>query len=160
MRYMKKLVSLLFVVLFVVSVIVFRSMVLKNQIMEEKLYLISSKYSESYSEMNSITVKKFEKKVQEKETFYVYVGSSDCPDCNDFEPLFLSSLTENQKEKIFYLNVNNVRSNIDEWSAFKENYKIFYVPTIAYFENGILKEKVEWTPEKGINLERALELCS
>ncbi|MBL1227830.1 thioredoxin family protein [Enterococcus sp. BWB1-3] len=144
----KKLSLIIGVFLMVIGIIAYsiNTQLKKN---DEELYQAKIAYPEIYDSINSLSFHSFETEVKDGELL-VYIGRPDCGDCNEFEPAFLSMVEErNLEQEISYLNVSKLRKDEGKWEDFKETYGVMYTPTIAYFKDGQLVSKVEWTPEKG-----------
>lgn len=140
-----------------VSVSTVKATVLKTKVKEQEkeLFEAGRSYPEIYDVINSVTYEGFKEKIANSENFYVYVGRPSCGDCSEFEPKFIQLLKEfNIEKEIVYLNVHGLKKNNQEWENFKESTSILYTPTIAKFENGKLADKFEWTPEKGISINK------
>lgn len=131
---------------------------LDNDKKDQQLVVEQSNYPEIYNTVDSITFDSFKEKLEKQEDFYVYVGRPTCGDCNDFEPEFIKLVEEkNISQQMFYLNVAKVKENKEEWEKFKLDYNIKYTPTLAKYSKGILTNKIEWTPENGISLQKVAE---
>lgn len=129
-----------------------------NDKKDKQLVIEQSNYPDIYNTVDSITFDSFKEKIEKQEDFYVYVGRPTCGDCNDFEPEFIKLVEEKKiTQEIFYLNVAKVRENEEEWGKFKVAYEIMYTPTLAKYSKGILTNKIEWTPENGISLQKVAE---
>jgi len=111
-------------------------------------------YPEIYDVINSITYDTFIDKINKKEDFIVYVGRPTCPDCTEFEPKLIEMIEKyGLSQKIYYLNVAEIRKDDAEWELFKEKYEIQYTPTIVKIENGKAESMVGWTPENGTDMD-------
>lgn len=120
---------------------------------DEKIAELEKSYPEIYDVLDSVTYKNFTQRINEGTDVYVYVGRPSCGDCKGFEPELINAIKEkNLQDQLIYLNVQSICKNEEEWEAFKKNYHIPYTPTIAMFQGGKLTNKVEWTPENGINI--------
>lgn len=120
---------------------------------DEKIAELEKSYPEIYDVLDSVTYENFLQRIQEGTDVYVYVGRPSCGDCQGFEPELINTIKKkNLQDQLVYLNVHSIRQNEEAWEAFKENYHIPYTPTIAIFQGGNLTNKVEWTPENGINI--------
>lgn len=116
----------------------------------------AASYPDIYNYLDSVTVDSFYSMIEDKEDFAVYVGRPSCSDCQTFEPGFIEFLEENPslQEEILYVNVSEVKEDEEAWAEFIEKSGgIQYTPTVALYEDGVLVDKVEWTPEKGITNE-------
>lgn len=126
----------------------------ENSAIETKLTEAKASYPNIYNYLNSITYNQFKTDVASGKEFYVYVGRPTCGDCNSFEPKFIELIQQYQlNNKVVYVNVAELKEDETNWELFKSTYDVQYTPTIAKFVNGKLQEKVEWTPEMGIDIE-------
>ncbi|MFD2307303.1 thioredoxin family protein [Enterococcus termitis] len=120
---------------------------------EEALIISKSNYPEVYDYIDALTVDSFEKRMNQQDSFYVYVGRPTCGDCNDFEPKLIKLIKDyDLHDQLQYLNVAKLRTQEKSWVNFKETYNLVYTPTLAKIEQGKLVSKVEWTPEAGISI--------
>ncbi|KKO53006.1 thioredoxin family protein [Paenibacillus sp. DMB20] len=74
------------------------------------------------------------KKVADKESFFVYFFASDCPSCKATTP----QLMPLAKDSGVYLHQYNLREYQD---GFRQ-YNIEFTPTLVFFENGVEKERI------------------
>lgn len=127
----------------------------ENTELQEKLEYT---YPDIYNYLNSITVDTFKSKIENNESFIIYLGRPTCSDCNLFEPSFIHFIKDSSyKQKILYLNVAQLQKDESSWEAFKHNYELKYTPTLAYYEDGKLSTKIEWTPEDGIKMSKVIQ---
>lgn len=127
--------------------------VFENIRKDKKIAELEKSYPEIYDVLDSVTYENFSQRIKEGTDVYVYIGRPSCGDCQGFEPELINTIKEkNLQDQLIYLNVHSIRENEEAWEAFKENYHIPYTPTIAMFQGGNLTNKVEWTPENGINM--------
>ena len=123
----------------------------KLDILERKVKSEAT-YPDIYNYLSSVTLKKFEEMVAQKESVVIYIGRPTCSDCNAFETEFIKILQKNKLENIVYLNVTKLRNSDRKWQIFQDTYDVQYTPTIVKFENGKNISKVEWSPQKGTDL--------
>lgn len=112
-------------------------------------------YPDIYNTINAISHTNFDEFLTAagNNEVVVYIGRPTCSDCNLFEPSLIDFINSNSlNNQISYLNTSEIREDDHAWSEFKSKYNIIYTPTIAIFQNNQLKEKIEWTPENGINI--------
>lgn len=74
------------------------------------------------------------KKIENKESFFVYFFASDCPSCQATTP----QLMPLAKESGAFLHQYNLR----EFQEGFRQYNIEYTPTLVFFENGVEKERL------------------
>jgi len=84
-------------------------------------------------QITEISFSEFKKKVDKKETFYVYFAQTTCGYCIQFEPT-LESVSKQKNIKIVKLNLN-LMSNEDR-AEFNKLVSIKSTPTVAYYEKG------------------------
>lgn len=107
-----------------------------------------------YEQLNTVAYKNLDDYISNNDS-YIYVGRPTCGDCALFEPAFLNFLEdENLLSSVVYFNVSKIYEDKREWSKFKNKYNIQYTPTIVKIQGGKINSKVEWTPEKGISINR------
>jgi predicted bacteriocin transport accessory protein len=137
------------------SILFYSRYCLKEVNNEQKKEIITLKqsYPQIYDYLPSKLPSKFQEEVKNGEEIIVYVGRSSCSDCLIFEPKFIEIIKrEHLENKIYYLNIAKIRKNEKEWNTFKNTFGIQYTPALARFKNGKLFSKIEWTPEKGADL--------
>ena len=98
-------------------------------------------------------------KLENKESFIVYVGYDDCQSCKEFKPI-LNQLIENYDITIYYLPTDDKQTE-DQLNEIQYNYfyRMYWTPTTYIVEDGevlALKEQlieyeelVEWLKEYG-----------
>ncbi|WP_054958019.1 thioredoxin family protein [Paenibacillus dakarensis] len=74
------------------------------------------------------------KKINNKDSFFVYFFASDCPSCQATTP----KLMPLAKESGAFLHQYNLR----EFQEGFRQYNIEYTPTLVFFENGVEKERL------------------
>lgn len=156
----KKIISLvgaMVVISTIVSVINVVNLKKERNILKDKVKHLEETYSSVYLEINSLTYNTFKNKVNNKEEFYVYFGRPNCSDCSEFDEDLIDILERyNAKDKLYYLNVREIRDNNVEWKNFKDNYDIKYTPSFAKFSNGKVENIIEWTKENGLSKESVI----
>ena len=98
-------------------------------------------------------------KLENKESFIVYVGYDDCQSCKEFKPI-LNQLIENYDITIYYLPTDDKQTE-DQLNEIQYNYfyRMYWTPTTYIVEDGEVlaikeqlieyKELVEWLKEYG-----------
>ena len=98
-------------------------------------------------------------KLENKESFIVYVGYDDCQSCKEFKPI-LNQLIENYDITIYYLPTDDKQTE-DQLNELQYNYfyRMYWTPTTYIVEDGEVlaikeqlieyEELVEWLKEYG-----------
>ena len=98
-------------------------------------------------------------KLENKESFIVYVGYDDCQSCKEFKPI-LNQLIENYDITIYYLPTDDKQTE-DQLTEIQYNYfyRMYWTPTTYIVEDGEVlaikeqlieyEELVEWLKEYG-----------
>ena len=98
-------------------------------------------------------------KLENKESFIVYVGYDDCQSCKEFKPI-LNQLIENYDITIYYLPTDDKQTE-DQLNEIQYNYfyRMSWTPTTYIVEDGEVlaikeqlieyEELVEWLKEYG-----------
>ncbi len=80
------------------------------------------------------TIDDIEKKVENNESFILYIGSSDCSNCASFTPK-LKNVVNKNKITVYYIDIYNI-SDEDYTRLFKiVNFQ--GTPTVAFIKNGM-----------------------
>lgn len=74
-------------------------------------------------------------KIDNKETFLLYVGYKNCPDCRNFLPVF-EKIRDKFDLEIFYSDGGQFSPELDE---FMKRYDVEYVPILATITEGEFK---------------------
>ena len=98
-------------------------------------------------------------KLENKESFIVYVGYDDCQSCKEFKPI-LNQLIQNYDITIYYLPTDDKQTE-DQLNEIQYNYfyRMYWTPTTYIVEDGEVlaikeqlieyEELVEWLKEYG-----------
>jgi len=84
---------------------------------------------------NIILPDELDRKIADKESFFVYYFSSTCPYCMETTPK-LNPIIDAQ-------GVDVAQFNLDVYQDGFDKYSIIYTPTLVYYENGVEKERIE-----------------
>lgn len=95
-------------------------------------------YYHSVNTFTTISLEDLNKKLNNNEAFYLYVGRATCPWCRKIAPI-LSQVAESNHLNIYYLDSEGTNNN-PELKKFRKKYNIKTVPAILVFSN---KEKYE-----------------
>ena len=111
-------------------------------------------YSVNYYYFDSLTVNSFKEKVASNEEFIVMLTQSNCTRCERMtEPFIRLTVEKGINDRIYHLNLIQLRANADTWEQFRETYGIKGPPTYARFAGGKLVSGVGWTEEESIEFE-------
>lgn len=139
--------KLVFIVLILISVCS-----CKNDVEEDKTY------PDIYDYLNSITLETFQTKIDNNETFIVYVGRPTCSDCEMLDTRLINdSKNDENIKKILYLNITSLYKYKNKWNDFKIIYGIDGTPAFISFVQGKVDNTYTWTEENGFNYELFIE---
>lgn len=85
------------------------------------------------SNIKEITLKEFKAKIENKETFALYVGNKNCSHCVSYRPI-LEKVLKDYDITIYHL--DNSKLSEDEYKEFKTYINISGTPTIAFITDG------------------------
>lgn len=88
------------------------------------------KYKEDIKDFNELTAKEALAKIDDNESFFLYLGRDSCPYCREFAP----SLDKKSKEKnitINYVDTEDAGTDLNIDSLI-ERYDVEFVPTLIY----------------------------
>jgi len=94
---------------------------------------------------NIILPAQFDKKVENKEDFFVYLFSSTCHYCQQTTPELMPLAKE--------MNIDLPQLNLLEFNSYQRKLNVNYTPTLAYFKDGVEVDRMEG----GIKAEGASE---
>lgn len=92
-------------------------------------------YEENSDRLTDVSKKDFEEKIKNKESFWVYVGRPNCPDCQKYYPNLVDYL-ENNNLTIEYFNTRVKTSKKAEMVEMLANLGVDEVPAIIEFKKG------------------------
>lgn len=92
----------------------------------------------------SLTMKEFQKKINSKEDFKIYLYKTSCPACQSFKPILDETLKE-EKTQVFAINME-IKENMD--TSFLKNQNIKQIPILIEYKNGKEIERLEGIQSK------------
>ncbi len=92
-----------------------------------------SKPTKSYIE---IGYSEYQKKLENKETFALYIGSATCKHCQDLKPTLEKVITDYDLE-MYYIDLSKLEGA--EYNAIWDTSNIGGTPTIVFITNGNIK---------------------
>ena len=105
-----------------------------------------------------ISDEQLEDKMNSNTDFVVYIGRSDCRDCEKFHPIVENFVSTNNNYGLYYFNAKALRDNslnsnattsdIDMYNNFKTKYDVQWFPSVYHIINGKIKTKYEYLDEK------------
>lgn len=90
----------------------------------------SSKKITTYEEIN---YEEFKQKIENKESFALFVGSHDCTHCDDYK-VTLNRLVSEYQIVVYYIDIANMKT--DEYSEFKTKINFSSTPTTVFIKDG------------------------
>lgn len=113
---------------------------------------MDNKYSPISNKLNTILPNELKKYLKSNESIIVYFGRPSCSDCNLFEKSFIKYIDQyNLSSKIYYVNVNTIHDNKNEWTAFKKQYGISGTPTFVKYKYDIEVNKLDFEEDNGFS---------
>jgi len=85
------------------------------------------------SKIIEISFDEFITKIENKESFAIYIGNDDCTHCISYMPTLIEVLNEHD---ITIYKIDNNKLSEKEYKIFEEHINISGTPTIAFIENG------------------------
>lgn len=89
-------------------------------------------YLDLVEDFEEVNIENTTKKIEDNESFYLYVGRATCPYCRIFVPK-LHSAAENNLSVINYLDVENTAQDA-ELESFLSTINLQYVPSLISFD--------------------------
>lgn len=91
---------------------------------------------EDSKQLDKITLAEFQKKLENKDNGFVYIGRPTCPDCQAFQPT-LDAVLKDKDMRLDYFDTDAARKEKEEQTKqFLQDMKVKTVPVIFYIENG------------------------
>ncbi len=95
----------------------------------------SGEYEEPSTLLTAISKEEFETKVNNDETFWVYVGRPNCPDCQKYYTQLVEYL-ENNSLEILYFNTRVKVAEKADMTKYLNNLGIDEIPAVLNINNG------------------------
>lgn len=86
------------------------------------------------SYLREITYKEYAEKIDNKDSFILYIKQNNCQHCLNFTPVLENVLT-NYKVTAYYLNLTNLSES--DYNSLKQDLSFSGTPTVMFFESGI-----------------------
>ncbi|WP_090172139.1 thioredoxin family protein [Eubacterium oxidoreducens] len=107
---------------------------------EFKGYTVGAAKQEDYIEsewFDGVSLREVEDVLTNADDVVVYIGREDCQDCFEFENEITTVLERDSVElTTYYTNLDQEKSNNDEYQSFLEAYGINSVPFVIWAKNG------------------------
>lgn len=87
---------------------------------------------------NEITYTEYQEKLNNKETFILYIHQTGCTACKNFAPKFKKVINENNIT-VYALNLSNLTK--DEQTEFYNNISIIGTPTVIFYTDGLEEDE-------------------
>ena len=151
-----KIIAIIFLIIFGVTLFFLlkdkENDALKFKVEYEKLNANEGTVKLDIPEDNPIiylnTYKELNKKIQNKDSFILYLGFPNCPWCRNIVPVLFDAVKENNIDKIYYINPRVLKEeNADDFDSLfnllydylladEEGNKGLYVPDVYFFKDG------------------------
>ncbi len=109
-----------------------------------------TKPTKSYTE---IGYSEYQKKLENKETFVLYIGSATCSHCQDLKPVLEKVITDYDLE-IYYIDLSTLEAK--EYNAVWDDANLGGTPTIVFVANGNIKlfPRIEGAVSESVLIDR------
>lgn len=87
----------------------------------------------SSSGIKEISFDEFKDKINNKDTFILYIGNKNCHNCTSYEPVLKKVLND---YNITVYKLDNSKLSYDEFKEFSKYFSIQGTPTILFVNNG------------------------
>ncbi len=127
--------------------------------------LFGCKQETSYMKIKGIeevTYEKLSEMKNSKVQFLLYIGRSDCGDCNEFYPILEEYINTHDNTGIYYINIKEMRDNARKETAtqkekefyenFYEEFDVDWTPTLEIIRNGKIEKKYQYLDEDYIKI--------
>lgn len=98
-----------------------------------------------FDDLRNISYPELQDKMNQDLDFILYIGRSDCPDCQDFSPIVQEYVSKHSESGMYYLDVKEYRdaqsSDLGEANVYqqiKETFSLNWVPCLFHIRNGII----------------------
>lgn len=88
----------------------------------------------SNTNLEKINYDKFNSLINNKETFIIYIGSSTCHNCTEFNPKFEKIINDYDIKNVKYIEIDKFSD--DEKKEFNKIINVSGTPTVVFIENG------------------------
>lgn len=106
-------------------------------------------YQEIVENFNEISPNEISNKINNDNTFYLFIGRESCPYCRMFVPKLKQAADQNDIQ-IEYLNVEDKQDNLE---SFAKKYNLQYVPELRFFNGSEYTSKIENLDSENITVE-------
>jgi len=113
--------------------------------------------------INEIEYTKLQSVMEEDVSFILYIGRTDCGDCQEFYPILEDYLEEHEGEGVYYLNIKSFRDAAkaddatEEEVAFYDNlsstFRFNWVPTLEVISSGNVGKQYQYLDEDYYEIE-------
>lgn len=115
---------------------------LNNTSADEQIRKMIHEYEEETKQFIVISVDDIYEKMNEEDSFYIYVGRVTCEWCRLFVPILNEYATKNNIQ-VFYLDSTNTDTDIS-LKTFREVNSIKTIPALLYSKKGHNLERIEF----------------
>lgn len=98
-------------------------------------------YDNKIENFIELDVDSFNSKINDKDTFFLYLGRKTCPACREITNYLYDIITKD-KIDIYYLNTEDTKNN-EDLKRIRKKFTVDTVPQILFFKKGELISKYE-----------------
>lgn len=118
---------------------------------------------ERMNEISKINYDQLKEKYEEGTDFFLYIGRTDCRDCQKFYPVLEKYVNENVGRGVYYLDVKEYKDlataenadikDVDFYDDLKDEFDVEWVPSVYHIRNNMILDKYEFLSEEYYNLD-------
>lgn len=120
-----------------------------------------------FDDLRNISYLELQDKMNQDLDFILYIGRSDCPDCQDFSPIVQEYVSKHSESGMYYLDVKEYRDaqssdlgEADVYQQIKETFSLNWVPCLFHIRNGIIISRYQYLDSDYYGIEDENELAT
>lgn len=118
---------------------------------------------ERVNKLQSIDYEELEKKYEKGTDFFLYIGRTDCRDCQKFYPILEKYIEKNENKGMYYFDIKKYRDlatnenadakDVSFYDELKDDFNIEWVPSVYHIRNNMIIDKYEFLNEEYYKLD-------
>lgn len=107
--------------------------IIKNLLLSIILLITITGCGSTKTNLKEISFNEFKEKIENKESFAIYIGNQDCSHCNSYKPT-LEDVVKEYNITLYHL--DNSKLTEEEYDEFETYINISGTPTVAFITDG------------------------